>query len=72
MPLARSLSGGLYEVRTNLASHRTSRVMFYIDAKQRMVLLHGFVKKSRTTPAGDLQLAMIRKAKHEKGLRSSK
>ncbi len=72
MPVARPLSGGLYEVRTNLTGNRISRVIFYIDANQRMVLLHGFIKKTRRTPAGDLDLAIVHKAKHEKGLKKSK
>jgi phage-related protein len=29
MPLCRSLGGGLWEVRTNLPSHRTARVIFH-------------------------------------------
>jgi phage-related protein len=33
-----------------------------------MVLLHGFIKKTRTTPPGDLGLAIKNKKKHEKGL----
>lgn len=72
MPVARPLSGGLYEVRTNLAGNRISRVIFYIDVNQRMVLLHGFIKKSRRTPGGDLDLAIARKSKHEKGLKRTK
>jgi phage-related protein len=59
-----SLSNGLHEVRTNLSNHRTARVLFYIDRKGRMVLLHGFLKKSQTTPAGDLQLALRNKRLH--------
>lgn len=72
MPVARPMSGGLYEVRTNLTGNQISRIIFYIDVNQRMVLLHGFIKKTRRTQAGDLELAIARKAKHEKGLRSPK
>ncbi len=72
MPVARPLSGGLYEVRTNLTGNRISRVIFYIDANRRMVLLHGFIKKTRRTPAGDLELAIVHKATHEKGLKNPK
>ncbi len=33
-----------------------------------MVLLHGFIKKTQRTPAGDLSLARANKRKHERGL----
>ena len=66
MPTCRSLGGGLHEVRTGLLN-RIARVLFYVDAQQRMVLLHGFIKKNRQTPAEDLALAEMRKATHERG-----
>ncbi len=68
MPVCRSMSGGIYEVRTNLARNRIARVLFYIDAFGRMVLLHGFIKKTQMTPAEDLRLANGNKRKHERGL----
>jgi phage-related protein len=34
-----------------------------------MVLLHGFLKKTRRTPAQDLSLARGNKKKHERGCR---
>jgi hypothetical protein len=47
---------------------RIARVLFYIDAKGRMVLLHGFIKKTQKTPLNDLELARKNKSKHERGL----
>src|SRR5580704_13642490 len=38
MPTCRSFGDGLHEVRTNLPG-RIARVLFYVDAEQRMVLL---------------------------------
>ena len=64
MPTCRSLGDGLHEVRTNLPG-RIARVLFYVDADQRMVLLHGFIKKSQKTPEADLTIARARKAEHE-------
>ena len=60
MPLCRPLSRGLWEVRSSLTQGRIARVLF-CEHGGRMVLLHGFVKKSQKTPAGDLELAMKRK-----------
>ena len=68
MPVCRSLGKGLYEVRTNLPGNRIARVLFYIDKRSRMVLLHGFIKKTRRTPDEDLELARSNKSKHERGL----
>ena len=68
MPVCKPLGDGLYEVRTNLPKNRIARVLFYIDRKGRMVLLHGFIKKTRKTPDDDLALARGNKRKHERGL----
>ena len=60
MPLSRSMGNGLHEVRSSLPGGRISRVLFCVqDGK--MVLLHGFIKKTQTTPKADLDLAIKRK-----------
>jgi phage-related protein len=59
MPLCRALGRGLWEVRSDLTRGRIARVLFCTNQGQ-MVLLHGFIKKSRKTPASDLELAMDR------------
>jgi phage-related protein len=69
MPVCRFVGDGVYEVRTNLSQNRIARVLFYIDRKSRMVLLHGFVKKTQRTPQQDLDLAASNKRKHQSGLR---
>ena len=66
MPISRSLGGGIYEVRSDLAHNRIARVLFYFDRKNRMVLLHGFIKKTQKTPEEDLGLARRNKKKHER------
>ena len=69
MPVCRPLGDGVYEVRTRLAQNRIARVLFYIDRKSRMVLLHGFIKKTQKTPGEDLELARSNKSKHQLGLK---
>jgi phage-related protein len=59
MPLARNLGGGLHEIRSNITDSRIARVIFTVH-KNRMVLLHGFVKKTQKTPKADLELAKTR------------
>ncbi len=69
MPVCRPLGDGIYEVRTSLAQNRIARTLFYIDKKGRMVLLHGFIKKTQKTAAEDLELARSNKSKHQRGLK---
>jgi phage-related protein len=59
MPLCRSLGGGLWEVRSDLSAGKIARVIFCVH-EGHAVLLHGFVKKTRKTPAPDLGLARRR------------
>ena len=58
-PLCDSLGGGLWEVRSNVSDGRIARVIFCIQ-EGRMVLLHGFIKKTRKTPKKDRDLALKR------------
>jgi hypothetical protein len=58
-PYCRSLGNGLWEVRSDLTAGKIGRVMFCI-ARERMVLLHGFIKKTQKTPPQDLKLALKR------------
>lgn len=60
MPVCRALGDGLWEVRSDIAQGRISRVLFCIH-EGRMVLLHAFIKKTRKTPQSDLDLALTRK-----------
>jgi phage-related protein len=68
MPVCKSLGNGIYEVRTSLAQNRIARVLFYIDKRTRMVLLHGFIKKTQKTPDEDLEQARNNRKKHQRGL----
>jgi phage-related protein len=65
MPLCRPLGGGLWEVRTDLLTKRTARVLlcFY---REHLVALHGFIKKTRRTPDDDLALARKRQKELER------
>jgi phage-related protein len=62
----RSVGGGIYEVRSDLAQNRIARVLFYFDRNGRMVLLHGFIKETRKTPDEDLDLAQRNKKKQDR------
>ena len=68
MPTCRPMGDGLHEVRTSLSGNRIARIFFYVDRAQRMILLHGIIKKTMATPPNDLDLARNNKRKHEKAL----
>ena len=57
-PRVAHLAGDIWEVRSRLRN-RTARVLFAVDGKE-MVLLHGFIKKTQSTPVEDIGLANAR------------
>lgn len=60
MPLCRPLGDGLWEIRTDLPTNRTARVLLCLF-HQHLVALHAFMKKTRRTPDEDLATARTRK-----------
>ncbi len=59
MPLCRHLGQGLCEIRSSLPGNRIARVLI-CQHGDRLVALHGLIKKTRTTPDDDLALARKR------------
>lgn len=59
MPLCRSLSGGLWELRSTLPSGRIARTLFFVH-EDRIGVVHGFIKKTQKTPDDVLDLARKR------------
>jgi len=59
MPLCRSLSGGLWEVRSRLSGGRIARLLFFI-ADGRIGVVNGFIKKTQKTPVDEMTLAQKR------------
>lgn len=57
-PLVDGFGGGLFEIRTRVAGD-SYRVLFCIS-ESTMILLHGFMKKTKKTPKTDLELARAR------------
>lgn len=65
MPLCRALGDGLWEVRTSLPTNRIARVLFSVQ-QGRILVLHGFIKKTQKTPPDHLALARRRNREFEK------
>lgn len=59
MPHTRALSGGLFEIRVKSAEG-IGRALYCTLIGRRIVILHGYVKKSDTTPARELRIARNR------------
>jgi len=58
MPLARKIEAGLWEQRSKVLNG-IARIIFTENAG-RLILLHGFIKKSKKLPDSDLKLARQR------------
>jgi len=65
MPLCRPLGASLWEIRTDLATKRTARVLICLF-RGRLVALHGFIKKTRAMPEDDFALARKRQKELER------
>ena len=64
MPLCRPLGRGMWEIRTNMATRRSARVLICLCCGQ-LVALHGFFKMTRAIPTEDMALARKRQKELE-------
>jgi phage-related protein len=62
MPHSRAMGGGLFELRPR-GREGIGRVLYCYASGQRVVVLHAFVKKAKSTP--ERELAMARKRMKE-------
>ncbi|MBK8465569.1 MAG: type II toxin-antitoxin system RelE/ParE family toxin [Chloracidobacterium sp.] len=65
MPHTRAMSDGLFELRVK-GKEGIARVFYCTVVGQRIVMLHGFIKKSEKTPPKELRLARERLAEVKK------
>ena len=65
MPLTRPLGDGLWEVRTDLPTNRTARLLFCVF-REHLVALHGLIKNTRVTRKADLAIARNRQKELER------
>lgn len=61
MPHTRPMSDGLFELRVK-GKEGIARVFYCTLVGQRIVMLHGFVKKTQKTPGKELRIAKRRMA----------
>ena len=61
-PLARHIEGKIWEIREE--SHTNIyRILYFFSSGKRIVLLHGFMKKTQKLPGKELEMAMKRLAR---------
>ena len=65
MSLCRPMGNGLWEICTVLPTKRAARVLICVFG-DRLVALHGFIKKTRATPEVDLATAVKRRKELER------
>ena len=65
MPHTRAMSEGLFELRVK-GKEGIARVFFCTVIGQRVIMLHGFIKKSEKTPPKELKIARLRLAEVKK------
>ncbi len=65
MPLCRPMGDGLWEVRSSLPCNRIARLVF-CQVEGRLVVLHGFMKKTQKTPDEDMDLARRRQREFDR------
>ncbi len=64
-PLVKSIKGKLWELRT--AGRNQHRVFYFAVSGKRLVLLHGFTKKTQKTPQREIDTALKRMAIFQRG-----
>jgi len=55
-PYTKPLDDGIFELRTSFAGEE-ERVLFFFVHEKKIVLTHGFIKKTQKTPAGEIRKA---------------
>lgn len=59
LPHTRAMGGGLFEIRAS-GAEGIARAFYCTRVDKRIVILHGFIKKSQKTPAPELEIARRR------------
>lgn len=60
LPHTRAMGDGLFELRLK-GAEGIARVFYCVAVERRIVVLHGFVKKTQATPMRELEIAKRRK-----------
>ena len=64
-PYSKHLDDGIYEARAQVGSN-ISRVLYFFFDGRRIVLTHGFIKKTQKTPSSEIERAKIYRAEYQR------
>lgn len=56
MPFSRHLSDGIFELRT-VQGNNITRILYFFVVGKRVILTHGFIKKTQETPLREIEKA---------------
>lgn len=67
LPYTRAMGGGLFEIRAK-GQEGIGRAFFCTMMERRIIILHGFIKKTEKTPKHELDIALqrMKEIKHGK------
>ena len=65
-PYSESLDDGIFEIRARQGSDIT-RVLYFFMSGKKIILTHGFVKKTQKTPPSEVSLAKKYRSEHMEG-----
>ena len=57
-PYSKSLDDGIFELRAKVGSNITRTLYFFLAGK-RVILTHGFIKKTQKTPLSEIERAKL-------------
>jgi phage-related protein len=63
-PYSKAMGNGLFELRIKFAGDIT-RIFYFFCADNKIIVTSGFIKKTRKTPTGEIELALKYKADYE-------
>ncbi len=64
-PYSKPMGDGIFELRIQFASD-ISRIFYFFFVGNRIILTNGFIKKTRKTPPGEIEIARAYKADYER------
>lgn len=65
LPYSEHLENGIFEIRAKQGRNIT-RVLYFFDARRKIILTNGFVKKTQKTPRREIELAKKYRAEYER------
>lgn len=66
--LSKYLKNGIFELRTSLAN-KIARILYFYEIETKVVITHGFIKKTQKTPRKKIEKAKDLKNQYNTGIK---